>query len=128
MVGDKTEEVDEEARLYSKDIDFAFFVVNFNYTKQDYESLTPREKAFIMKAWEDKLVSDTTYARNSHLNAIGNANRKKNSRFIDLWTKPQDELNKEIAENNLKIIENMETDKSWVDKIYKANGRRRING
>lgn len=76
-----------------------------------------------MKAWEDKLVRDTTYDRNSHLNALGNFNRKKGSRGIDLWDKNK-EVDKEEMLIKVKLIEEMEKDKSWVDKIYKANGRR----
>lgn len=106
-------------------MDFAFFVVNFNYSKAEYESLTPKEKSFIMKAWENKLVTDTTMIRNASLNAQGNIHRKKGKKFIDLWIKKQKKLDKEVAINNLKIIEESNKDDSWIDKIYEINGMKR---
>lgn len=130
-LGGGSGEVDEEynnmAKDYQKEIDFAFFVVNFQYSKADYEALTPKEKIFIMKAWETKLVSDTTHIRNATLNAVSNAMRKKGSKFADLWTKKQQRLDTELAHNNLRIVEKIENnnDKSWVDKVYKANGMRK---
>ncbi len=53
-----------------------------------------------------------------------NANRKKNSKWIELWKKKQKQLNKETVEGNLNIVK--ETDKkegpSWIEKVYEANG------
>lgn len=116
---------DEEAKDFRNEMDFAFFVVNFNYTKDDYYSLTPKEKAFIIKAWENKLVADSTLIRNASLNAQGNINRKKGKKFIDLWTKKQRKLDKDVALENLRIIEETNKDDSWVDKIYQINGMKR---
>jgi len=117
-------EYEELAKDYQKEIDFAFFVVNFNYTKEDYLALTPKEKAFIMKAWETKLVSETTHFRNATLNAVNNALRKKNKKFIELWKKKQKKLDKNFAEFSIdSVIKTEEKEgKSWVDKIYRANG------
>lgn len=124
-------EIDEEyVRLtteYADDIDFAFYVVNFGYSREDYEQLTPRDKAFIRKAYETKTVQETSQLRNAVLNAVSNALRKKNARFQKLWKKVQKPLDKERARNDTEII--IETEekegKSWVDKIYEANGLRR---
>jgi hypothetical protein len=112
------------AKDYAKEIDFAFFAVNFHYSKDDYDALTIREKLFIYKAWEEKIVSQTTHLRNAVFNAMVNANRKKNSKWIELWKKKQKQLNKETVEGNLNIVK--ETDKkegpSWIEKVYEANG------
>ena len=115
------------AKDYQKEIDFAFFVVNFNYTKNDYLELTLKEKVFIMKAWESKLVSDSTHERNAVLNANANLNRKKGKKFIDLWNKKRAKLDTEVAVNNLRMIKHIEesSGKSWVDKVYAANGMRK---
>ncbi len=123
--GSSDREYEEKAKDFRKEMDFAFFVVNFNYSKDDYYALTPKEKAFIMKAWENKLVSDTTLIRNASLNAQGNINRKKGKKFIDLWIKNQKKLDKEVAHDNLRIIEASNTDDSWIDKIYEINGMKR---
>ena len=122
--GERDLEYEELAKDYQYEIDFAFFVVNFNYSKDDYLALTPKEKLFIMKAWETKLVSDTTHFRNTILNAVNNALRKKNKKFIELWKKKQKKLNKDYAEFSLNsVIKTEEKEgKSWVDKIYHANG------
>ncbi len=119
-------EYEELAKDYQKEIDFAFFVTNFQYTKADYEQLTPKEIAFIMKAWETKVVNDTTLMRNSVLNAVSNAMRGKGKKFTELWNKKRAVLNEEVAHKNLEIVESLEKDddKTWVDLVYAANGMR----
>lgn len=111
-------------------MDFAFFVVNFGYSKTEYEMLTPKEKAFIYKAWENKIVSDTTHMRNAVLNGYINARRKKNKQVIPLWKRKQKPADKEVVKNNLQIIKENEKKegKMWVDLIYKANGINRKGG
>ena len=115
------------AKPYRNVIDFAFFAVNFHYSKADYMALTPTEKAFIYKAWEEKTVSDTTLIRDSVLNAISNALRKKNSMFKKLWKKLQQEADTEKAKDDIKIALEIEEKegKGWVDRIYKAAGLKR---
>ena len=112
------------AKDYQKEIDFAFFVVNFHYSKRDYEELTYRERAFIYKAWEDKLVSDTSYIANAVNNAINNAFRKKGKKVQPLWKKKTKRLDKETAKENLRLVEVIEErdGRDWVAEIYKANG------
>lgn len=112
------------AKPYQNDIDFAFFVVNFGYSKADYEALTPRERLFIYKAWENKTVSDTTHLRNAVMNGYLNARRKKNKKLIPLWKKKQKRADKEVVNSNLQaIMENQKKEgRSWIDLIYRANG------
>ncbi|MEY8536597.1 hypothetical protein AALH30_24265 [Blautia pseudococcoides] len=99
-------------------------MVNFGYSKSDYEILTPCEKAFIYKAWENKVVSDSTVLRDAVLNAISNSLRKKNKRFIRLWKKKQKKANKDVVKENLHVIEEAEKKegKRWVGLIYQTNG------
>ena len=120
-------EYDTEAEQYQNDIDFAFFFVNFGTSKSEYLDLTRREKAFIIKAWEDKLIRETTYNRNATLNAVSNALRKKSARFVELWKKAQQPVDIEMVATHLEIIERVEEadGKSWVDAIYKANGMKK---
>lgn len=121
---------DELAKPYRNDIDFAFFVVNFGYSKADYEALTPRERLFIYKAWESKIVSDTTHMRNAFMNGYVNARRKKNKRIIPLWKKKRKRADKNMVNDNLQIIkENLRKEgRSWVELIYKANGMKKRKG
>ena len=111
-------------------MDFAFFAVNFHYSRADYNALTPTEKAFIYKAWEDKTVSDSTLIRDAVLNAVSNALRKKNSRFKKLWRKLKGKSDKEKAENDIQIVNEIEKmeGKGWVDRILSANGLKRKRG
>ncbi|RLU51556.1 hypothetical protein DIX90_09090 [Streptococcus iniae] len=119
----------ELAKQYEKDIDFAFFFVEFGITKNDFLELTKREKLFIRKAWEDKLVRDNEFMRNAVLNAVSNAMRKKGSKFSDLWKRKQQPANMDVVTAHLEIISiSEETEgKSWVDAIYKANNLKKPN-
>lgn len=112
---------DREAEPYRKDIGFAFFAVNFGYSKADYEALTPREIAFIYKAWENKKVADSLSMYNSVFTAVFNANRSKKQRALKLWKK-RNEYDENVLEENKRIIEQTEkNDGDWISKIYKAN-------
>lgn len=113
----------ELASDFRDEIDLAFFVVNLQMSVSDYHSLTETERMFIRKAYEQKFMSDTTWMRNAVLNAEANVNRKKSKKFIDLFPKKQ-KADKEYNENAIQNILEMEEEqgKSWVDKVYKANG------
>lgn len=115
---------DELAKDYSKEIDFAFFVVNFGYTKSDYEQLTLTEKLFIYKAYENKMIGDNTLLRNAVLNATVNANRKKGKKFIELFKKKSKKLDREKIEQDINIVKEVEEKEGnyWIEKLYIANG------
>lgn len=127
LKGDSDPEYEKIAEPYRNDMDFAFFAVNLGYSKSDYEELTPREVVFIRKAWEEKLVSDNTLMRNAVLNAVSNALRKKNARFRELWKKLAIPIDKERAEEHLKVVYEVEEKegKGWLEKILSANGFKR---
>ncbi len=112
------------AEPYQKDIDFAFFVVNFGYSKSDYDSLTPRQIAFIRKAWENKMVTDSYNMYNAAFTAYYNANRPKRKKALKLWKKTKvKKADMETIRENIKIIREVESAEGtgWVDAIYKAN-------
>lgn len=122
--GEPDPEYEKLAKGYQNEIDFAFFAVNFGYSKRDYADLTSREKAFILKAYEEKIVTDSTLLRNAVLNAVSNALRKKGRKFKDLWKKRPKHLDSEKANENLNIVLEVEKKegKSWIDRVLKANG------
>lgn len=62
--------------------------------------------------------------RNAVLNAVSNALRKKNARFRELWKKVARPIDKEQAEENVKVVQEIEEKegKGWIDKILRANG------
>lgn len=112
------------AEPYQKDIDFAFFVVNFGYSKSDYDALTPRQISFIRKAWENKMVTDSYNMYNADFTAYYNANRPKRKKALKLWNKAKvKKVDMEIIRENLKIIREVEKSEGigWVEAIYKAN-------
>ena len=71
------EKPDLEAEQFRKSQDFAFFAVQFGYSKADYNALTETERALILKAYENKVVADTNLLAGAVLNAVSNAFRKK---------------------------------------------------
>lgn len=105
-------------------MDFAFFAVNFGYSKYDYEQLTPREKAFIYKAWENKLISDTTFMYNAVFTATYNVNRPKRKRALKLWKKISvRKADIETVKESMRIIRDVEQSegRDWVRLIYEMN-------
>jgi hypothetical protein len=115
--------MNELARDFSYEKELAFFIVQIGMSRAEFDNLTEKEKMFIRKEHENKFISDTTWMRNAVLNAEANANRGKNKKFIDLFPKKQ-VADKEYNEDAIKNILEMEktNGKSWVDRIYKANG------
>lgn len=84
-----------------------------------------REKAFIYKAWEEKMVADSYHTYNAVFTATYNVNRKKNKRALKLWRKQQiRKADMEVIHDNLKVINEVEEKegKAWVGLIYQANG------
>lgn len=101
---------------------FAFFVANFGYTKEDFGKLTKKEIAFIYKAWENKHVLETQLMSNAFYNAYVNANRKKGTKPIPLWSKRTKKASVDELRAKFKAIEEIEKkdkDKKWVNLILK---------
>lgn len=133
--GKSDPEYEEEARPYRKDIDFAFFVVNFGYSKADYNSLTPREKNFIYKAWESKQVSELSNMYQAAFTAGYNLGRPKRKRPLKLFKKKKTQkADMDIIQENLNTIKEVSEKEgnAWIKQIYKANNlrfpERRVNG
>lgn len=104
-------------------MEFAFFAVNFGYSKKDFTDLTETEKAFIYKAYENKTVRESNLLRDAVFNAVINANRKKGKPFRKLWKKRVQKADHEIVADNIKTVTEIEKkEKGWIDLIYKANG------
>lgn len=102
--------------------------MNFGYTKRDYEELTQKEKAFIIKAWENKAISDGVRMYQACFSAFYNANRGKNKPAVKPFQKKKvRKADMEIVSHNLDIINEVEENegKSWIDAIYAASGMRR---
>ena len=121
------EKPDLEAEQFRKSQDFAFFAVQFGYSKADYNALTETERALILKAYENKVVADTNLLAGAVLNAVSNAFRKKGKKPQKLWKKQPKHTNKERQQQLVQQV--LEADAAqgtaWVEAIYKANGRKR---
>ncbi len=103
-------------------MDFAFFAVNFGYSKADYNSLTLKERAFILKAYETKVVNESTLLRDAVFNAISNAFRKKGKAFRKLWRKASKVMSDEEFGENLKtVLEAEKKEKNWVSELMRRD-------
>lgn len=110
-------------------MDFAFFVVNFHYSKDEYNQLTLKEKLFIRKEYENRMVRESTLLRDSVANAVGNVFRKKNKRPTPLWKKRTKKADKQVIRDNMRTIAEIEKKETgWIDQIYKANGWKKKKG
>lgn len=103
-------------------IDFAFFVVNFGYSREDYDNLTNTERLFIRKAYENKVVSDTTLIRDAVCNAMHNAYRKKGAAFMELWKERKPVDKKEVKADMAFVARVEKKEAGWVDMIYQNAG------
>lgn len=96
--------------------------MNFNYTKDDYLKLNETEKAFIIKAFEDKKVEDVHLMRDANLNAQLSANEGKvrpiyevkNNKTVSKEQFEEEELLKKRIIEAEKINGN-----AWAKHIYK---------
>lgn len=77
-----------------------------------------------MKAYENKVVFETGLINHAVANAIYNVNRKKGKKHIPLWQKRPKKSDTEYMKNAAEKIA-QEDDKTWVQKIYAANGKLR---
>lgn len=106
--------------------------MHFGYTRADYDALTQTERAFIMKAYEDMVVSDSTTTRNAVFNATINANRKKGKPFRKLWQRARRQADREKARDDLSTIRDIEKQEKkgksglplWLERVYAGSGRK----
>lgn len=61
--------------------------MRFGWTPEEYRSLTPAQRALLVKADEARTVEVTTYIRDAVANAVANAMRKKGQRAVPLWVR-----------------------------------------
>ena len=71
-------------------------------------ALTPREKAFIYKAYETKTVNQSTLLRDTVLNAINNSKRRQGASVFKLWKKRAKKADISTVRDNMKAITEIE--------------------
>lgn len=100
-------------------------MANFGYTKRDYDALTPAEHAFILKAWEDRLIRESYNTYNACFTAFYNVNRPKRKKALKLWKKRSvRQADTNAVRDHITIacdVIKKEGD-SWVDLVYARNG------
>ena len=87
--------------------------------------MTPREKYFIYKAWEDKTVRDSYNTYNAVFTAVCNVNRPKRKKALKLWRKNSvKKADMDIIQENLSIIREVDENEGnvWIKMIYDGNG------
>ena len=80
-------EYDAKAALFKDELDFAWFVVKFGWSKDQYNQLTPVERLFIKKQHETELVERQRILQSTFELAIGNVLRKKGKKYKKLFKK-----------------------------------------
>lgn len=128
LASDPDPEYEEIAEPYQRELDFAFFAANLGYSRRDYDELTPLERVLILKAWENKVVSESYMTYNACFTAYYNVNRKKGKKALKLWRKASvKKADTEVVRENIAIAREVAAAEgdSWVDLIYKANGLKR---
>lgn len=80
----------------------------------------------ILKAYENKTVTDTTLLAAAVANAVGNVLRKKGKRPQKLWRKKPQKTDKDAQQRQIAQVLQAEANAgtAWVEAIYRANGRR----
>ena len=88
--------------------------------------LTRKEKLFIVKAYEDKLVMDSNILSAAVANAVSNVFRKKNQRPKKLWKIQPKQGNLQERQEQTRIARQVESQDNtdWIAKIYIANHRK----
>lgn len=125
FAGETDSSDDNVSGPYREDLDFAFFVVNFGYSRADYDALTRRQKAFIYKAWENRLISENTLLYNAMFAATYNVNRPKRKPPLKLWKKSgMRTADPEVVQENMQIVREVEQKEgnAWIQKIHAAAG------
>lgn len=75
------------AAPFQSELDYAYFAVKFGWTKEQYQSLTPIERLFIMKEIETQTVREQELLQATFETAIGNVMRKKGKKYRSLFKK-----------------------------------------
>lgn len=98
-------------------MDFAFFAINLHYTLDDYKKLTPRQKMFIYKAYENKIMSDIGNMYHACFTAFYNVNRPKRKKALKLFRKSK--TKQASIQERIEAFELLETtnDDAWLKFI-----------
>jgi alanine-alpha-ketoisovalerate/valine-pyruvate aminotransferase len=87
--------------------------------------LTNTERLFIRKAYENKVVSETTLIRDAVYNAMHNAYRKKGASFMELWKERKPVDKKEVQADMTLVAKIEKKEAGWIDMIYRNAGLRK---
>ena len=97
-------------------------MANFGYSRADYDALTPAEAALIRRAYEDRVVTETTLIRDAVANAITNTHRKRGKKAVPLWKKRVEKKDGEILRERVSDIREIERkEEGWIKRIYAAS-------
>ena len=86
--------------------------------------MLPKERLFLLKAYENKLVTQTELMYKACFTAFYNASRPKRKKALKLWTKPPKKANMQEVNNAIDIVKAVEAKEgdSWIRRVYQANG------
>lgn len=120
----RTKEEKEEDSPYEGVRDYAFFRVNLGMHRQEYDFLTPLEREFMLKAYEDRMVTNVHRIYSACFAASYNVGRRKGKRAIEPLRKAQskNQIDPELLESQISIIREIDQKEgtAWVDKVYSS--------
>lgn len=125
--GDEDPEYGKEAKPYQEDIDFAFFAVNLGYSYQEYCDLTPRQRVFIYKAYENKYITEAMMIYNAVFTATYNVNRPKRKKALKPLERRTKKVDREHVADTVQLAKEIDQKegRKWYEKILRANGMKK---
>lgn len=100
---------------FTNQADYAYFAVKFGWTKDQYYSLTPVERLFIIKEIETQEVQKQELMQATFETAIANVMRKKGKKYRKLWKKKRKEAELPISMAEAKKV------KAAIAAMFKKN-------
>lgn len=91
-------------KLFEPETKFAFFAANYGWTREQYESITPIERLFLIKEYENKVVRLSTLLQGAVELAVANVFRKKGKSRKKLWKKKYKEGEIPISRKEFKDL------------------------
>ena len=80
---------------FKNELDFAYFVVKFGWTREQYDSLTEVERLLILKQIETETVQEQEKLQATFELAISNVMRKKGKKYRKLFKRVKKKLKDE---------------------------------
>ena len=98
--------------------------MNLGYSYKDYCDLTPRQRALIYKAYENKYITDAMMIYNAVFTATYNVNRPKRKKALKPLERRTKKVDREEVTDTVQLAKEIDQKegRKWYEKILRANG------